>query len=430
MQTPTTGLREAHAHIPAHGRALSMLNLASCSSSAECVEKLRGEADRLDAAHASGTEWVLAFGARVESWADRCWPTRAEMDAATVGRACAVMSFDHHAVVANTAALMRSGFTPASPDPMGGVIVRDPRSREPTGLMLESAAYAVWNAAPEPSLGARRGQVGAALADLAGLGFVEVHDLLSPEWLGPMLAEMDDRGELGVRVKLFAPVAQLERACGDARSWRRDRVELGGGKLFADGTLNSRTAWTLEPYLDPLPGMPCGKVMATREEIASALRTAEGCGLPLATHAIGDGAVRAVLDAVEEVGREREGKGSPRPRHRIEHAELIHPGDVPRFARLGVVASVQPCHLLTDIEALTRSLPDRLGRVLPLRSLIDDGCVPGDLLMFGSDTPIVRANPADSVLAATKRGRSSVSGGVGIAPEQSITEKECWAAFR
>lgn len=156
------------------------------------------------------------------------------------------------------------------------------------------------------------------------------------------------------------------------------------------------------------------------EQLVRAVREAEALRLPLATHAIGDGAVRAVLDAIETV--------RPRtPGFRIEHAEVVDEADVPRFAQLGVIASVQPCHLLTDIEAIERSLPHRAGRVLPLRALIDAGCAPGEGLIFGSDVPIVPADPRDSIVAATLRGRSDDPGRV--APEQAITEDEAWACF-
>lgn len=413
-----------------------MLDLARCGSSAECLGMLADEARRTDA-----RGWVLAFGARTESWSDRRWPTRHELDRVIPEHACAVMSFDHHAVCANTRALSLAGFSEDSADPAGGVIVRDARTGAASGLLLESAAYAVWNAAPEPTEAERVEHVRRALADLARHGFVEVHDLLSPDWLGQALAQMDDRGELAMRIKLFPAVAQIDRAFQASKTWARERVTLGGGKLFADGTLNSRTAWMLQPYADGLPGVPCGKAMATPEEIRSAVRACERHGLPLATHAIGDAAVRAVLDAIEAVGREggsaevkkdgaaRGTLAGARPRHRIEHAELIDPADVPRFARLRVVVSVQPCHLLTDIEALTRSLPDRLDRVLPLRSLIEEGCSPGDLILFGSDTPIVRPDPADSVQAAVERRRSGMPRSEAIAPEQQLTKEEAWAAF-
>ncbi|MEO0629983.1 MAG: amidohydrolase family protein, partial [Planctomycetota bacterium] len=139
----------------------------------------------------------------------------------------------------------------------------------------------------------------------------------------------------------------------------------------------------------------------------------------LACHAIGDAAVRAVLDAVERVR-------PPRWTVRIEHAEMIAPSDWPRFAELGVIASVQPCHLLTDIEALSRAVPEMATRVLPLRELIDYGLEPGRTLLFGSDAPIVRPDPEDSIRAAVHRSRPD---SVVIAPEQAISEAEAWACF-
>jgi predicted amidohydrolase YtcJ len=164
-------------------------------------------------------------------------------------------------------------------------------------------------------------------------------------------------------------------------------------------------------------------------------------GLGLAVHAIGDAAVRAALDAFEQRpdparDRKRPGTGpvpafldSSLPLLRIEHAEIVDERDVPRFAKLGVVCSVQPCHLLVDVEALQRGLPAKLARVLPLRDLVDSGCQPGRLLWFGSDTPIVRPDPQDSIQAAVHRRRPGDGDIHTIAPEQAITEKEAWAAF-
>src|SRR5262245_49836073 len=155
-------LREAHAHIPSHGRALTILKLDGCRSAAECLELLAGEAARTQG-------WVLAFGARVEAWEDRRWPTRGELDGVTT-RPCCVMSFDHHAVAANTAA-MEAGRI-AGGDPAGGVVVRD-RDGAPTGLLLENAAWQVWNAAPAPTEAERREHVRTGAADLASHGFVD-----------------------------------------------------------------------------------------------------------------------------------------------------------------------------------------------------------------------------------------------------------------
>src|SRR5690606_9658249 len=155
-----------------------------------------------------------------------------------------------------------------------------------------------WRAVPEPAPDERRRQVIAAAQDFAGRGIAEVHDMHAPLWLGPLLAELDEAGELPISVVLYVPLADVEQAAREAGSWARARVQLAGAKIFVDGTLNSRTAWMLSDYAHPLPGLPRGKAMMTVEEIAAAVERVERLGLSLAAHAIGDGAVRAVLDAL------------------------------------------------------------------------------------------------------------------------------------
>jgi predicted amidohydrolase YtcJ len=199
-------------------------------------------------------------------------------------------------------------------------------------------------------------------------------------------------------------------------------IRVVGAKIFVDGTLNGRTAWMLHPYADGRPEHPSGMQLMPVTEICEAIEACMASNLQLAAHAIGDAAVRAVLDAAERVR-------APRGSVRIEHAEVIDEADVPRFVELGVIASVQPCHLLYDIEALRRACPDRLDRVLPLRELIDSGLTPGRDILFGSDTPIVRPNPEDSILAATNRGRVGMALAEGIAPGQAISEEVAWACF-
>lgn len=400
-----------------------MIDLAECAGVEECLERVAARAREL---RDSGSEaWVLAHGARVAAWREGAWPSAAQLDAAAGDRPCAVMSFDHHSLAANSAALRAAGWSDASGDPAGGVLVRDDRGRL-TGVCLESAAQAVWAAAPEPTGEQWRDLIRRALAELAKHGFTEIHDLLSPDWLGPELARLDDAGELGVAVRLFAPLERVEIQKLASASWERPNVRLVGGKIFVDGTLNGRTAWMLSPYADPLPGRACGTPLFTEREIAVAIRRCRSLGLGLAAHAIGDGAVRACLDGVELAGG---ASAKPAGDVRVEHCELIDVADVPRMARLGVVASVQPCHLLYDIEALRRSLPHRLDRVMPWRELIDSGLTPGERLLFGSDVPVARANPEDSIRAAVDRRRAGTHAAEAIAPGQGITEREAWACF-
>lgn len=415
-----TDLVEAHAHIAAHGRSLSMPNLRTCGSVADALEVVRAEAARLDALGDS-TGWVLAAGARISAWHEPRWPTRAELDASAAGRPVCLMSFDHHAVCANARAMSLAGMTDDAANPDGGVIVRD-AAGSPTGELLEAGAYLVWHAAPGPSPVDFERHVLAACEDFARLGFAEVHDMLAQPNLGPVLAALDRAGRLPVRARLYAPWQDIRAFAAAAGEWSTPRVSLAGGKIFTDGTLNSRTAWMLSPYSHPLPDFPTGRPMHTPEEIRRAIRECRDVGLGLAAHAIGDGAVRAVLDAVADLG--------PSPAHevRIEHCEIIDEADVPRFAALGVTASVQPCHLLYDIEVLNHQLPHRLHRVMPLRDLLSAGLAPGRTLRFGSDAPIVRPDPHDSIQAAVHRTRANAPNPP-IAPVQTLTESEAWACF-
>jgi predicted amidohydrolase YtcJ len=421
-------IREAHAHLFAYGQALVMPSLAGCTSVAECLEAVRAAVAR--AAPTEGVRAVRLHSARVESWAEQRWPTLDELDAASEGALVAVMSFDHHSAMANSAALQRAGLRPGVPVPPHGVVCTDRQGR-PTGLLLEQAAYAAWSAFPEPRAEERRAIVGAALDALRALGYREVHDLHSQEWLGPLLRRMDLEEALPIPVVLYPNVSTIQRVAAVAGAWETPRVVLGGAKLFSDGTLNSRTALMLHRYAEPLADMPRGRCMASPAEVEAAIRTAAGLGLGLAVHAIGDGAVRTVLDCVQRLG-----PACPRGTVRLEHCELIDRADVPRFAALGVTCSVQPCHLLADIEALHRYVPHRLDRVLPLRELLASGLEPGVIgtpdnaragLVFGSDVPIVRADPEDSIRAAVERRRSDRD--EPIAPDQAITREQAWACF-
>lgn len=409
------GLIEAHAHLPELGQGLGIPSLEGCTDLAGALDAIARAADGK-----GGDEWVLAWGARIDAWREARWPTRGELARASGGRPCCVLAFDHHAACACERAMRLGGLSDDSPDPEGGVLVRDGAGRA-TGVLLESAAWRVWNAAPEPSGPERVEHVRLACARLASLGYEGVHDLRSPAWLPEALEQLEGRGELPLRVGMYAPFEEsrwwLERG-----ERRRGRVELLGFKMFADGTLNSRTAWMREPYADGLAGLERGKALLGVAEIASALRVCRDAGLGLAVHAIGDAAVDCVLDGVEACAREGAARGV-----RIEHAEVLGEGSAARMAELGVVASVQPCHLLADVEALSRGLGHRLDRVLPLREMIDAGLAPGRGLVFGSDAPIMPADPELSVRAATGRARA-VDGRV-IGAGQAITEEEAWACF-
>ena len=429
MTQPPEGmrLREAHAHIFQHGRSLGMVGLSECTSANDLL-------DAMAAARTPGVG-VLGQGARPESWSTPHWPSLAEFDRATGDQPSVAWCFDYHALLANTAALRACGFVDGSPDPQGGVLGRvgggkhsnqagsqDSAGHAPlSGVVYERAALMVWEAIPEPVGTVRSQMVRAALEDLRSHGFVEVHDLKAQRWLPSELGCLD---KLDMSAVLWPLMKDLAALHSTRDQWESNRLKLGGGKIFVDGTLNSRTAQMIHPFADGTPAHPRGMALMSTDEIAGAVEQADAFGLPIAAHAIGDGAVRAVLDALERVKPSSRG-------HRIEHAEVIDRDDVARIVRLrdelGLMISVQPCHLLTDIEALSRALPDRLDRVLPLRELIEAGLEPGRDLLFGSDVPIVRPHPQDSIRGAVNRKRAD---SVAIAPEQAISEDEAWACFQ
>lgn len=419
-------MREAHAHIASHGRSMEMLDLSGCRSLDECLQTLeKGASD-------TPRGWLLAHGARVEAWAEARWPRIDELDGVTRGRACVVMSFDHHSACANSAAMQAAGIRAGDRIEPGGVVCVDAGGTA-TGFLLEGAASKAWNAAPEPDKATRTRHVEASLRALSALGFACVDDMLSQAWLGPTLGEIERRGMLACDVGLYAPVATLGQVASTRVAWESARVRLRGGKIFVDGTLNSRTAAMLTDYHDPAPGFPRGQALMSVGEVVEAIRRVHevmGEGGELAAHAIGDAAVRAVLDGVETWQNERMGaRGRESVKVRIEHAEVVDAADVGRFAKLGVTASLQPCHLLADVEALKRYLPHRLDRVLPIRDLLASGLIPGRSLVFGSDVPIVRAEPGDSILAAVDRRRADMPASAAIAPEQAIDEKTAWTCF-
>ena len=414
-------VREAHAHLFWHGQSLDRVDLSSCDSPGAAVELVRERC-----AQAEGD--VFAGGARPESWDPPRWPELGDLDAATGDRVCVLWCFDTHTAMANSRALAELGIDERTPDPSDGVIGRY-RDGRPNGVLAESAVE------PLRELERRdpdrvRAQVEAACADLLACGFEEVHDLKTEPWLPALLAEADFPMPRLVLYPLVEDLPGLVRTRGD---WESDRLRLGGGKLFADGTLNSRTAWMLDDWADAATAAPNhrrGVAMHAPEAIEGAVRTCVDLGLPIACHAIGDGAARAVLDAIERVGPAHgAGLGGPVGRHRVEHCQLVHPEDVPRFARLGVICSMQPCHLLYDIEALAHAAADRLDRVQPIRSLIDAGSTPGELLWFGSDTPVVRPDPGDSVQAAIERRRVGMGREGAVGAHEAIAFDEAAACF-
>lgn len=420
--SPRTGLRDAHLHLAEYGESLSQVDLSRCADVGACLSLVTGAARDC----AAGA-WVRGVGLRIEGLRERRAPSAAELDDASGGRCVLLRSFDHHSMAVSGAALRAAGIGRATPDPSGGVIVRDGRG-EPTGLLLEHACDAVWKAAPGPTGDAYISHVRRAVSDLDSRGFVEAHDMFARVPLVRALHALESAGELPMSMVLYATPEHFDAvraACAGAKS---ARVRFGGLKMFADGTLNSRTAFMLTDYADPLPGRPRGEALLSTDELARGLVRAMEAGCGAAVHAIGDCAVRNVLDALGSVGGRNAGFG-PGREVRIEHAQFVDERDVPRCFGLGAVVSPQPCHLLTDVEAILRLMPHRAHRAFALRDMVDAaGCAglePRDVIWLGSDAPVVPPDPGDNEQAAVRRCRPGND--ARIAPEQAIDAALCWS---
>ena len=407
--TLTPGLCDAHIHLVAWARALDEVRLEGLRTRQAVLDAVADFIDR----HPD-QDPVVGRGWAAEEW--EAVPDRPSLDAVSRGRAVLLHSKDFHALWANGVALERAGVGPATADPPGGIIERR-EGGEPSGVVREHAVRLlqplIRAAGPEID----RARVRKAVAALNAAGVTAIHDF-EAEGEAAVLQEMT-RAAGGARVRVLMHLARTglddALAAGRRSGQGDDWFRWGAVKLFADGTLGSRTAAVLEPY-DDHGGT--GLDLLSPAELRELVARAFGGGWSVAVHAIGDRAVRHVLDAFEAAGRE-----APVLPARIEHAQLVEFTDLPRFAALGVAASMQPSHCTADIPLVERAWKTRAPRSYPWRSLLEAGA----LLAFGSDAPVEDPSPAAGLFAALTRQRPGVPGS--FVPEQRLTLDQALSAY-
>jgi predicted amidohydrolase YtcJ len=374
----TAGFIDSHTHFAQWALKRRQVDLTGTTTLAEAVRRVAG-----------GTPtqgWIQGQGWDANHWKEP--PTRQALDPLG-SHPIFLDSLDVHAAWVNTAALARAGITRDTSDPEGGRIVRDPTG-EPTGVLLELAVNLVRRVVPEPEPALLRqallqGQTAAHRAGVTGIQDVETLGVLEA------FRGLEREGLLRLRVLFHPPVADLPRLIsqgfrsGAGSAW----ITEGGVKLFLDGSLGSRTAWMLSPYEGSRDrGMP----LTTLEAAAEAVRMAARHGISSTVHAIGDAAVRRALDLLEPLDR------TALP-HRIEHFQCVHPDDLDRAARAGIVLSMQPAHLLVDIPLAERHWGTRGRGAYSFRTLGQRG----SRLAFGSDAPVAPLDPRPGVFAAMDR---------------------------
>ncbi len=424
------GLTDAHLHLVEAALGRLRVDLSATRSVGAVVESVRVAAD----APPDPDAWIEGAG-----WdADLLerWPTADDLERAAPGRLVALWAHDHHALLVSRRALAEAGIDDGRGDPDGGVIRRDAGGHA-TGVLHESAARLVAGRVPVASGDRVAAALRPLIRELVGLGVVAVHDP------GGLVEQRDLRGsfeayrrlaaagELGMRVHPSLRAAQLHAAEAEGlRSGQQlgpdplDRLRLGWLKTFADGSLGSRTAALLEP-MEAIAGEPpppndgYGVWLVPPGELRAQATHAAALGITTQIHGIGDAAVRAALDALAPTA----GRTALMPR--VEHAQLVAEADIPRFAALGIAASIQPVHVRSDAEKARRLWGGRAeARGYALGALAATGAV----IPFGTDAPVEPVDPWPGLACAVTR--SAPSWPAGTPPFGPANALDLWRAIR
>jgi predicted amidohydrolase YtcJ len=396
------------------------VDLRDASTPQEFAERIRRFAGRLPAGR-----WITGGDWDHERWAEAKLPTKDLIDSFTPQTPVFVNRLDGHMALANSLALRLAGVTRQTIDPPGGIIVRDPKTGEPTGILKDAAQSFVWKVIPPSNFEEKLAAARAATDYASSLGVTSVQDMSAGSDVGVYQALLD-RGELKTRIYAVSPLPSWERLArtGVRAHFGSEMLRVGGLKGFADGSLGSTTALFYEPYKDaPNTSGIAGDEMYPEGAMLTRVREADKAGLQVMIHAIGDRANDLILTIYEEVERE---DGERDRRFRIEHAQHLRREDIPRFARDKVVASMQPYHAIDDGRwAEKRIGKERAKTTYAFRSLLDSGAI----LAFGTDWSVAPINPLLSVYAAVTRRTLDGKNPKGWVPEQKLSVEEAVHAY-
>jgi hypothetical protein len=406
------GFNDAHTHLGSAGRTRLNVDLTGVKSLASMLAKVETFAKDAPAGH-----WLTGGNWDHTLWAEKKLPTRQDLDKVTAGHPAFLDRIDGHIAIANSAALAAAGITGKTTPPQGGAIDLDANG-EPTGILRESAQDLVYKVIPPPSHDERRRGDELAIADALAHGVTSVQDF--SDWQDFLVfEELEKEGKLHLRITEWLPFKdpldelKKKRAHHDLND---PLLHTGFLKGFMDGSLGSRTAAMKAPYSDD-PGNT-GLPQYTQAQLNKMAVVRAQAGFQLGFHAIGDKAAAMALNAYAQPGVARTA------RNRIEHAQVVDPADIQRFARLGVIASMQPSHLLTDMNwAKDRLGPRRAATSYAWKAFLDAG-VP---LAFGTDYPVEPITPFRGLYAAVTR--MNEAGTREYFPENKLTRGQALYAY-
>jgi predicted amidohydrolase YtcJ len=416
------GIIDAHTHFLMGSQTLDRIRLAGVTTM-EAMQALVAE----KAATTAPGDWIIGRGWDETKRTDRvALPTKEDLDAVAPNHPVYLGRADGHVGWANSLALRLAGIDAERADPYGGRIVRDERG-EPTGILQETAKKLVEDILPQPDHESRTRALRRGLAEAARYGITGIHDNASADDIA-LYQEFRERGELTLRVNTLVrgwevpqPFLEPMIAIGARTGFGDDWIKLGALKISLDGTLGSRTAAMLSPYSDDMDNT--GVFRISQAELDPIVERAHRHHIQVALHAIGDAACKMALDAIERATR---AYNWPNHRHRIEHEQVISAYDMQRFPELGVVASIQPCHAITDLLWVeSRVGPERIGTAYAWQSFLKVG----SHTCIGTDWPVETLDPRVGLYEAVTRQDLSGNPPGGRWPEEALTIEQALKGY-
>jgi len=414
------GFNDAHVHFVSGGFQLDQVQLTDAKTKEEFTRRIAAQARKLKKG-----DWILGGEWDEQNWSPRELPTHEWIDAVTLDNPVFIERHDGHESLANALAMKLAGITSATKIPAGGEIVRDAQGN-PTGIFKDAAQSLVGKAIPEPGLDASIKAAKRGLDYAASLGVTSFQDMVPDYEDVEAFSVLGERGGLTSRIYV-APIETRwkdQAKIGIRHSFGSDYLRMGAVKGFADGSLGSTTAYFFEPYVDaPNSRGLLSNEMQPLSGMRERLTGADKAGLQLCIHAIGDQAISIVLDIFQSI---RDANGDRDRRWRIEHAQHMAPKDFQRFAKLHVIASVQPYHAIDDGQWAERRIgPIRAKTTYAFRTFLDDGVH----LAFGTDWTVAPLNPMLGLYAAVTRATLDGKHPNGWIPEQKISIAEAIEAY-
>jgi predicted amidohydrolase YtcJ len=424
-KTMLPGMTDAHHHLSGVGFREMTLNLEGITSLEDFLAKVKARVDQ-----AKPGEWITGRGWIETFWTPPVFPTRWDLDKIAPNNPVFLDRADGHGAVANSAALKIAGVDKNTPNPFGGEVSKDKATAEPNGMFLDAAQDLVQRHIPGTTVAEAERAIILGVKRDVELGWTQVQDPGGSYEEVDLLKKLYGEGKIKLRIYkgLSAPGRHAERLFHDGPiiGTYGNRLTVRTLKLYADGSLGSRSAALLQPYSDKPD--TSGFLRIKEEDLQPLLAEALRKGIQIQTHAIGDRGNRFILDQYE-----RAMKAVPRtewkikaPRWRIEHSQIVNPTDIPRFAKLGVIPSMQPSHAIGDLHfAPSRLGIARLAGAYAWQSFIKSGSiVPG-----GSDAPVERGEPMIEFYAAVARKDMKGFSGEGWHPEEAVTREQALKMF-